>query len=151
MSSSLVSRKKIFSGCFVLGLYLVTSCNFFNQCRLHSEFYKKKKSGHFVTGTCLTMVILQNRSIASFQAGYFVTGIYLTRVISYYIIDQSRIYKGHFDSGYSDQDCFRRANRLITKVQRVLWFRVFWIRAIMEKNDTKSGRNPLGLFWSPRP
>jgi hypothetical protein len=47
------------------------------------------------------MVILPNRSIALLKAGYFVIGIYLKRVISYYIIDQSRFLKGHFDLGYS--------------------------------------------------
>ncbi len=43
-----------------------------------------------------------NKSINRFfTAGYFVTGIYLNRVISYYLIVQSRSLKGHFDLGYS--------------------------------------------------
>ena len=62
---------------------------------------QEKKSGYFVTGLYLKMVILPNRSIALLKAGYFVIGIYLKRVISYYIIDQSRFFKGHFDLGYS--------------------------------------------------
>jgi hypothetical protein len=41
-----------------------------------------------------------------FTAGYFVTGIYLNRVISYYLIVQSRFSKGHFDLGYSGTGLF---------------------------------------------
>ena len=81
----------------------------------------------------------------------YVPGRFLIRSILYSIIVQSLFYQGHFDSDYSVQDCFRRANRLITKVQRLFWFRVFWLRGIIEKTETKSGRNPLRLVWSPRP
>ncbi len=72
------------------------------QCRLHSKFLKKKNLGYFVAGIYLRRVISyyiidQSRF---FTAEYFVTGIYLNRVISYYLIDQSRFLKGHFDLGY---------------------------------------------------
>jgi hypothetical protein len=51
--------------------------------------------------------------------GCFVPGIFLIRTILYSIIGQSLFYQGYFDSGCSDQDYVRRANRLITKVQGV--------------------------------
>jgi hypothetical protein len=41
-----------------------------------------------------------------YTAGCFVTGIYLNRVISYYLIVQSRFSKGHFDLGYSGTGLF---------------------------------------------
>ncbi len=33
----------------------------------------------------------------------------------------------------------------------MLWFRLFWVWAVTVKNETNSGKSPLGLFWSPRP
>jgi hypothetical protein len=77
------------------------------------------------------------------KSGCFVSGIYLWRVISYYLIDQSRIYKGHFDLGYSDQDCFRRANRSIEKNQGGFWFRLSWYRTVKYKMKSKTGMKLL--------
>ena len=70
------------------------------------EILQEKKMGVFchrdiiITFYCFKSI---NRSST---AGCFVTGIYLNRVISYYLIVQSRFSKGHFDLGYSETGLF---------------------------------------------
>ena len=70
------------------------------------EILQEKKIGVF----CHRDILINghsNKSINCFYpAGYFVTGIYLNRVISYYLIVQSRFSKGHFDLGYSGTGLF---------------------------------------------
>jgi hypothetical protein len=68
--------------------------------------WQEKKIGMF----CHRDILINGYSTKSinrfFTAGYFVTGIYLNRVISYYLIVQSRFSKGHFDLGYSGTGLF---------------------------------------------
>jgi hypothetical protein len=70
------------------------------------EIFKEKKIGVF----CHRDILINGYSTKSingfFTAGYFVKGIYLNRVISYYLIVQSRFSKGYFDSGYSEPGLF---------------------------------------------
>jgi hypothetical protein len=63
--------------------------------------WQGKKIGVFCRRDILNNGYTKKSINRFFTAGYFVTGIYLNRVISYYLIVQSRFFKGHFDLGYS--------------------------------------------------
>ncbi len=65
------------------------------------EILQEKKTGVFCHRDILKNVYWTKSINRFFTAGYFVTGISLNRVISYYLIVQSRFFKGHFDLGYS--------------------------------------------------
>ncbi len=105
MSSLLVLRKNG-SGVFCIrAIFINILLSFFPMSSSH-EILQEKKIGVY----CHRDILKNGYSTTSinrfFTAGYFVTGIYLNRVISYYLIDQSRFSNGHFDLGYSGTGLF---------------------------------------------
>ncbi len=106
MSSLLVSQKNKFFGVFCIWVIFSILLLSFYVMSSSFESLQEKKIGVF----CHRDILINGYSTKSincfFTAGYFVTGIYLNRVISYYLIVQSRFFKGHFDLGYSGTGLF---------------------------------------------
>jgi hypothetical protein len=97
--------KKIF-GVFCIRVIFIILLSSFTSMSSSLLIWQGKKIGVFCRRDILKNVYCI-KSINRFSAvGYFVTGIYLNRVISYYLIVQSRFSKGHFDLGYSGAGLF---------------------------------------------
>ncbi len=98
--------EKNISGVFCIRVIFSIILLSFSLLSSSFEIFQGKKIGVF----CHRDLLINGYSTKSinrfFSAGYFVTGIYLNRVISYYLIVQSRFSKGHFDLGYSGTGLF---------------------------------------------
>ena len=106
MSSLLVSQKKKKIGVFCIRVIFSILLLSFSLMSSSFEICQEKKIGRF----CHRDILINGYSTKSinrfFTAGCFVIGIYLNWVISYYLIVQSRFFKGHFDLGYSGTGLF---------------------------------------------
>ena len=98
--------KKYASGVFCIrDIHIRPSLHNFLMSSL-LEILQEKKMGLFCHRDIIITVYCFKSINRSSTAGCFVTGIYLNRVISYYLIDQSRFLEGHFDLGYSGAGLF---------------------------------------------
>jgi hypothetical membrane protein len=93
-------------GVFCIRVIFIILMLSFTSMSSSLEILQEKKMGVFCHREIIITVYCF-KSINRFStAGCFVTGIYLNRVISYYLIVQSRFSKGYFDLGYSEPGLF---------------------------------------------